>query len=158
MARPTRSKISIRLADVSEHAAPESLMFAASVAVEAQRDALLADPSINSFPVEQIADGRVFVAERDGEVVGFGAVLPREDGNAELDGLFVRPDVWRSGVGTQLMDAAEALATGWGAAMLYVVANPHAELFYRACGFEAFGEQQTLFNLSLLMKKPLRQL
>jgi N-acetylglutamate synthase-like GNAT family acetyltransferase len=155
MARRTRSKLSIRLADLSEHAALENLMFAASVAVEAQREALLADPSINSFPAEQIADDRVYVAERGGEVVGFFAVLPREDGNAELDGIFVRPDVWRSGVGAQLMDAAEVLAMGWGAVLLYVVANPHAELFYRACGFEVFGEQQTLFNLSLLMKKSL---
>src|ERR1700729_4203985 len=78
MARRTRSKLSIRLADLSEHAALEDLMFAASVAVEAQREALLADPSINSFPAEQIADGRVYVGERGGEVVGFFAVLRRK--------------------------------------------------------------------------------
>ena len=34
--------------------------------------------------VEHIADGHVFVAQREGVIVGFAAVLTRPDGNAEL--------------------------------------------------------------------------
>jgi N-acetylglutamate synthase-like GNAT family acetyltransferase len=161
MPRPSDPTIKIRLAAGSEHSALESLQFAASIAVEAQREILLANPGINGFPAEQIAEGHVYVAERDGQVVGFSALLPREDGNAELDGLFVRPDVWRSGVGGQLMEAAEMLAVQRGATTLYVDANPHAVLFYQACGFEIIGKQprdnwpQTLFDVALVMKKAL---
>ncbi len=161
MPRPSDPTIKIRPAVPAEHAALESLQYAASVAVEAQRAVLLAHPEINGFPAKQIAEGRVWVAERDGQIIGFSALLPREDGDAELDGLFVRPDLWRSGVGRHLVAAAEKVAEQWGATTLHVMANPQAELFYRACGFELIGEQpsadwpQTLFDPALIMKKVL---
>jgi GNAT superfamily N-acetyltransferase len=153
MRQRSHPTINVRRAAEPEHTALESLMFAASIAVEAQREALLANPGVIRFPAEQIADGRVYVAECDGQIVGFSTVLPRDDGNAELEGLFVRPDMWRTGVGTRLIEAAEAMAARWGAGTLNVVANRHAELFYRACGFERIGEQRTLFDVALLMKK-----
>ena len=128
---PRQPTTEIRPAAQSEYAALLDLQFAASIAVEAQRDALLADPGVVTFPAEQIRDGHVWIAERDGQIIGFSALVPRDDGSAELDGLFVRPDMWRCGVGAQLIEAAEELAARRGAAMLYVVANPHSELFYR---------------------------
>jgi hypothetical protein len=37
--------------------------------------------------------------DREGVVQGFAAILPREDGDVELDALFVEPNTWRRGCG-----------------------------------------------------------
>ena len=53
----------------------EALQWRASLANPGDRDSLLANPDAIALPVEQIADGHVFVAEREGVIVGFAAVL-----------------------------------------------------------------------------------
>jgi|SRR5436190_6663475 len=57
-----------------------------------------------AFAIEQIAAGCVFVAERDGVIAGFATVVPRSDGGAELDTLFVEPHLWKQGIGRRLVD------------------------------------------------------
>jgi predicted N-acetyltransferase YhbS len=47
------------------------------------------------------------------------------------------------------------VARGRGSAALHVVGNPHAEAFYRSCGFELVGTEQTRFGPGLLMRKGL---
>lgn len=85
-------------------------------------------------------------------MLGFAVVLPREDGDAELDGLFVEPDAWRRGIGAALV--AEAVrrgrARGWRA--LHVIANARAVPFYERCGFERVGEVMTRFAPAPLMR------
>ncbi len=88
----------------------------------------------------------MFVAERDAAIVGFAAVLPREDGDAELDALFVEPDAWKQGIGRALVEHCVEVARARGAAVLHVVGNPHAEGFYRVCGFEQRGTVSTRFG------------
>jgi GNAT superfamily N-acetyltransferase len=88
-------------------------------------------------------------------VVGFAVVLRRDDGEAELDGLFVEPDSWRQGIGIRLLQEAERFAFAEGAKWLFVVANLRAVGFYSACGFTALGEEKTLFGTALAMRKPL---
>ena len=83
------SDIVIRPALHGERSRLEALQWRASLANSGDRDSLLANPDAIALPVEHIADGHVFVAQRDGVIVGFAAVLPRPDGNAELDALFV---------------------------------------------------------------------
>jgi Acetyltransferase (GNAT) family len=85
--------LSIRAAVTSERKALEALQVRASRNNADDREALLANPDAIALPLEQIAGGLVFVAERDGAIVGFAAVLPRQDGGAELDGLFVEPHI-----------------------------------------------------------------
>ena len=80
-ARPT-----FRLATPAERSALEELQRRASLIWEEDRDALLAHPDAIELPLEQITDGRTIVAESVGELLGFAVVLPREDGDAELDG------------------------------------------------------------------------
>ena len=121
------------------------------------RDVLLAHPDAIALPIEQITDGHVFVAERDGVIVGFAAVLPREDGNAELDALFVEPDQWRGGIGRLLLEHCAQVARRRGARMLHVVGNPHAEGFYLACGFNLTGMTATRFSAGLSMERALRK-
>src|SRR5829696_2426428 len=83
--------ISIRPARTDEQAALESLQRRASLSNPGDRDALLANPDAIALPIEQIVEGSVFIAEHDGTVAGFAAVIQRPDGGAELDALFVEP-------------------------------------------------------------------
>jgi GNAT superfamily N-acetyltransferase len=120
---------------------------------EEDRAALLANPDAIELPLEQITDGRTVVAESAGQLLGFAVVLPREDGDAELDGLFVEPTYWRHGLGRALVEQAERIATSDGAANLWVTANTRALEFYDACGFVTVGEVATRFRPAPKMRK-----
>ncbi|HET7698097.1 MAG TPA: GNAT family N-acetyltransferase [Vicinamibacterales bacterium] len=143
----------IRPARADERAQLEALQWRASLANPGDRPALLMHPDAIALPPEQIADGHVFVAERLGEVLGFAAVLPRRDGDAELDALFVDPTVWKHGVGRLLIDRCATVAKQRAARLLHVVGNPHAEGFYLACGFRATGTVTTRFGSGLALQR-----
>jgi ribosomal protein S18 acetylase RimI-like enzyme len=86
-----------------------------------------------------------FVAERDGEVVGFVSVGPCRDtkGIGELFAIYVVPSAHGTGAGPALMDAAlEALGERWDEAMLWVATeNPRARRFYERHGWVVAGER-----------------
>jgi GNAT superfamily N-acetyltransferase len=145
--------VTVRLAIVGERKALEALQLRAALNNPGDRDAMLANPDAIELPLEQIAAGWVFVAERDGAIAGFSAVLPRKDGGTELDGLFVDPGIWRQGIGRLLIERCAEFARERGSAALHVVGNPHAAGFYRKCGFEMIGTAQTRFGVGLLLKK-----
>jgi GNAT superfamily N-acetyltransferase len=142
-----------RLAIPAEQRALEELQRRASLIWEEDRASLLAHPDAIELPLEQITDGRTVVAERDGELLGFSVVLRREDGDAELDGLFVEPSQWRQGIGRMLVEQAEQIAARDGSANLWVIANTRALDFYGACGFVTVGEVQTRFRPAPRMRK-----
>jgi GNAT superfamily N-acetyltransferase len=148
----------IRLALLSEHAALEALQWRASLVADEYRDALLAHPDAIALDPSEIEAGRVLVAQHQetGELLGFAAWVPRDDAAAELDGLFVEPARWRSGIGRRLVDAAAQAATAAGAGRLHVVANPAAVAFYAHCGFIADGGTQTRFGPAPTMVRLLR--
>jgi len=148
-------QVEIRLALPSEQDALEALQTRASLSNSGDREALLANPDAIDLPLEQIHAGRVFVIEAGGSIRGFAALLPRTDGNAELDALFVEPDAWQRGYGRRLIDHCAATARRQGAEAIYVVGNPHAEGFYLACGFELIGTEATRFGIGLLMRRVL---
>lgn len=79
--------------------------------------------------------------------------MPREDGDSELDALFVEPDRWQQGIGRALVDHCANVARTRGSAALHVIGNPHAQRFYGACGFELTGTVQTRFGVRLSMWK-----
>lgn len=147
------SPVKIRLAVASERKALEELQWRASLKNSGDREALLANRDAIEIAEGQIEAGGVFVAELDGAVAGFAAVLPREDGDAELDALFVEPDLWQRGIGRALIAHCCSAAGGAGAKALHVVGNPHAERFYLSCGFVKLGTQATRFGVGLLMKR-----
>jgi GNAT superfamily N-acetyltransferase len=146
-------KLVIRLAERSEKAELEALQTRASLANEGDRDALLAHPDAIAIPAEQIDGGRLFVSECEGVIVGFAAVEPREDGESELDALFVDPHMQRRGIGRALIDYCAEFSRKQGSAALHVVGNPHAKNFYEECGFELIGTTETRFGPGLLMRK-----
>lgn len=151
-----QNEVIVRPAVASEQKQLEALQWRASLNNPGDRAALLAHPDAIELPLEQINDGGVFVAEVAGAVMGFAAILPREDGDFELDALFVEPSTWRHGIGRALVEHCAAVARATGAESLQVVGNPHAEGFYSACGFNLIGTRQMRFGIGLLMKKTLR--
>lgn len=145
----------LRVAVPADQKALEALQWRASLNNPGDRDALLTNPDAIELPLRQIEAGGVFVAEVGGSIKGFAAILPRSDGDSELDALFVEPESWRQGIGRALVEHCCLAAQGLGASAVHVVGNPHAEGFYGACGFRTLGTEQTRFGLGLLMKRVL---
>jgi predicted N-acetyltransferase YhbS len=138
--------ITIRDADPAEREALEALQFRSSVHQPMYREQLEANPDAVELPAEQIAAGHVRVAEEDGVVIGFVALLERVGAECELDALFVEPGRMRGGVGRRLVEDAARMARERGATQIGVVANPQALAFYAAVGFTSAGEEQTRFG------------
>ena len=145
----------IRPAWPAERSSLESLQWRASLSNPGDREALLANPDAIALPIEQITNGHVFVAVRNGVTVGFASVLPRPDGHAELDALFVEPTLWRSGIGRMLVEHCVTVARERSSRILHVAGNPHAESFYIACGFRTSGNVDTRFGPGLAMQREL---
>jgi GNAT superfamily N-acetyltransferase len=139
--------LTIRVAKPEEREALEDLQRRASLALPEYREQLQAHPDAIHLPPAQVANGQVLVAELDGRVAGFAALV-----GGELDGLFVEPKLWRRGVGEALVDAATHEARRKGLA-LTVVANPTARQFYERCGFSLEGETSTRFGPGLKMSR-----
>lgn len=90
----------------------------------------------------------VFVAENDGEVIGFaaGTLLgePRYEMNAELTAVYLRPAFQHAGVGRRLVrEVAQAQrAHGATGLIVWVIAgNKRGRGFYEALGGELLVEQ-----------------
>ena len=145
------AELTIRLARPEEREALEALQLRASLALNEYREQLLAEPDAVQLPSGQIERGEVIVAELGDRIAGFAAVLI-DDCVAELDGLFVEPDLWRRGVGAALFDVAVHEARRQGLSMT-VIANPSARDFYEKCGFTVEGEAQTRFGPALRMSR-----
>jgi GNAT superfamily N-acetyltransferase len=146
----------IRRAIPAERRTLEALQWRASLGNEGDRDALLLHPDAIDLPLEQITAGGVFVVEQDGNIVGFSAILPRDDGDTELDALFVEPAVQRQGIGRKLIEHCAEMARASGSSALHVVGNFHAKQFYLSCGFIIVGTFETRFGPGLLLRKTLR--
>jgi GNAT superfamily N-acetyltransferase len=125
----------------------EALQWRAAFELKEYRDSLLADPDAIHLPPAQIANGQVIVAELDGKLAGFAALV-----GGELDGLFVDPDLWGRGIGRALIDAAAHQARRRGLSLTAIVA-PGARRFYQSCGFAIEGETQTRFGVAFRMSR-----
>src|SRR5664279_5372555 len=115
------NQVTIRTAVSTDQNALEALQWRASLNNPGDRESLLANPDAIELPLEQIEGGNVFVAEEAGSIKGFAAIFPRRDGNLELDALFVEPELWRQGIGRQLIEYCSAAAKVLGAVELHVV-------------------------------------
>jgi len=147
------TSVIIRRAAVREHKTLDALQERASLNNPGDRAAILANPDVIGIPADQIEAGRVFVAEQSGSVVGFAVILPRNDGDTELDGLFVEPDTWGQGIGRRLVEHCAQVARAEGSTTLHVLGNPHAEGFYLKCGFACSGTARTRLGVGFLFQK-----
>jgi putative acetyltransferase len=85
------------------------------------------------------AEGCVLVAEREGLPVGVVQVAPER-----LDGLFVLPWAWGSGVADRLHDAAVERLRGWGCGwcrLSVLEENHRARRFYERRGWRLDGRR-----------------
>ena len=138
-------ELAFRVAAPSDAQALEALQRRASLANEADRDQLLANPDAIRIDNDLVAAGGVIVAERDGVAAGFAAVIV-VGGEAELDGLFVEPEQMGAGIGGRLVEEAFRLARARGAATMTVIAGSRALAFYQRHGFRLEGETPTRFG------------
>jgi GNAT superfamily N-acetyltransferase len=118
----------------------------ASLSNAGDRDNLLAHPEYLILGPEGLAEGRTYVAEEGGVVVGFATWAGQADGTTELEDLFVDPDWRRRGIATALVSHLVDVLRARGVRYLEVTANPHAEGFYSAAGFLDCGVAETAFG------------
>ena len=94
-----------------------------------------------------------FVAELDGEVVGFASVGrsrdPETADEGELYAIYLDPSCWGRGIGRALLEQAEESMreSGFRRAMLWVLeGNERGEHFYRQAGWEQDGRKVDAFQ------------
>lgn len=143
----------IRPARNDELDALGALQLRASLAWGDHVEALKAMPEAGQVPAEHIPS--TAVAELDGRLAGFVTLLVPKGADAEVDGLFVEPDLWGHGIGAALMAEADRRALEAGAAAIHVVANRRAQGFYARCGYGVIGETMTQLEPAPTMRKPL---
>jgi GNAT superfamily N-acetyltransferase len=143
--------VRIRRARADERLDLEQLMRRASTALPDYRAQLEENPDAIDLPLAQIEHGQVIVAETVEGAAGFIVLLIGDD-RAEIDGLFVEPQLWGRGVGRSLVELAvhEGRRSGLS---LTVAAAPGARGFYERCGFTFEGETQTRFGTALIMSR-----
>jgi GNAT superfamily N-acetyltransferase len=91
-----------------------------------------------------IATSVVYVHDDGDAVVGYYRLLPRDDGLAELDALFVEPTAIGQGVGKCLWRHAAATARALGCTEIVLQSDPQAEGFYLAMGAQRAGESESM--------------
>jgi len=94
-----------------------------------------------------------FVAELDGQVVGFASVGRSRDDEAETEGelyaIYLHPSRWDQGIGRALLERAEESmrTSGFERAILWVMeGNERGERFYRAAGWQHDGRKVDAFQ------------
>jgi GNAT superfamily N-acetyltransferase len=141
----------IRLGIPADLPAATDVYRRASLSNAGDRDNLLAHPEHLILAPEGLAEGRTYVAEEDGSVVGF-ATWAEAGGTMELEDLFVDPDWRRRGIATALVGRIVDVLRAWGVECLEVTANPHARGFCGAAGFIDCGVAETVFGAAPRMR------
>ena len=140
----------IRLGTSADLPACSDVYRRASLSNAGDRDNLLAHPEYLILGPEGLAEGRMYVAEEDGSVVGFAtwAWAAQAGGAIELEDLFVDPDWRRRGIATALVAHIVDVLRARSVRCLEVTANPHADAFYSVAGFTDCGVAETAFGPS----------
>ena len=135
----------LRLGVPADLPAATEVYRSASLSNAGDRDNLLAHPEHLILRPEGLAEGRTYVAEEDGSLVGFATWI-EADGTIELEDLFVHPGWMRRGIATALVNHIAGVLRARGVQRLEVTANPHALGFYNAAGFIDCGVAETDFG------------
>ena len=88
---------------------------------------------------EFVAANQVYVAEREGDLLGFYALIIQNE-KAELDHLWVAPAHIGTGVGKELFVHAMQNAASRDISAVEISSDPNAEGFYRKMGAHSIGE------------------
>ena len=136
----------IRLGTPADLPACSGVYRRASLSNAGDSDNLLAHPEYLILGPEGLAEGRMYVTEEGGSVVGFATWAAEPDGTIELEDVFVDPDWRRRGIATALLAHVLDVLRTRGVRCLEVTANPHAEGFYSSAGFIESGVAETVFG------------
>lgn len=82
------------------------------------------------------ASRQLFVAERQGQIVGFGQLDPRR---GEVEACYVAPEAIGSGIGSALLGRMEEEARRRGHGIVRLNATLNAEPFYARLGYRRLG-------------------
>jgi len=134
----------IRLGVPADLRAASDVYRSASLSNTGDRDNLLAHPEYLVLGPGGLAEGRTYVAEEEGSLVGFATWI-EAGGIFELEDLFVDPG-WRRGIAAALVNRIAQVLRARGVERLEVTANSHAMGFYRAAGFIDCGVAGTVFG------------
>ncbi|MCA1603080.1 MAG: GNAT family N-acetyltransferase, partial [Acidobacteria bacterium] len=88
---------------------------------------------------------QVYVAEREGEIIGFYALVVG-DQQAELEHMWVAPKHIGTGVGKELFIHAMHIAAGENISEVEISADPNAAAFYQKMGARQIGEVSSEFD------------
>jgi GNAT superfamily N-acetyltransferase len=126
---------SIRRAGSADCAALTRVMHASS----AYRGTFAAILDGYAVTPSQVETDLVYLAEAQGDVLGFYSLVVDDDGAAELDLMFVADAAQGQGLGARLFADMRELARELGITRVTIVAHPPAEAFYRRQGAARVG-------------------
>lgn len=149
--------MSIRRGVPADLPAASDVYRSASLSNAGDRDNLLAHPEYLVLGPEGLAEGRTYVAEEEGSLVGFATWLDT-GGVFELEDLFVDPGWRRRGIAAALVSRIVQVLRARGVQRLEVTANPHAMGFYRSAGFVDCGAVATVLGPAPRMVLPVQEL
>lgn len=84
-----------------------------------------------------LASRALYVAERQGEILGFGQLDPEK---AEIEACYVAPGAVRCGIGGALLSRMESEARRRGHSVVRLNSTLNAEEFYARCGYRWLGK------------------
>ena len=92
-----------------------------------------------------IHDNHVYVAEENGQIQGFYALIVEGD-KAELDHMWVKPALVGTGIGKELFLDAMERAAALKVIAVEISSDPNAAGFYRRMGATEIGETDASFD------------
>jgi len=92
-----------------------------------------------------IHDNHVYVAEENGQIQGFYALIVTGD-KAELDHMWVKPALVGTGIGKELFLDAMGRAAALKVIAVEISSDPNAAGFYRRMGATEIGEIDASFD------------
>ncbi len=84
-----------------------------------------------------------FVCEAEGRIAGFYVLKLLTPSSAELEALFVEPDLIGRGLGRTLIEHAKKKTYDLGIRQLVIQGDPNAEAFYEAAGGVRDGQRES---------------
>ena len=108
--------------------------------------------SIGMASLEPDRDGRIWVVEEAGRVLGFATTRPGRDTDlgaraGELHSIYLAPEAWSRGLGSTLLESAvgDLRARRFSPLVLWVIeANIRGRRFYERAGWRLDGARQPI--------------